>query len=140
MAKRARLSYLESQSPSRAYRPVKWGNSKNGGGVNKMRKLFYGVVTLVTLVFGLSFGSHQLIPRYETHNTIIKSKIYQDGSIRELYLLKRQYALADAVSKAIIRKNVINAVALHEFEMFPEDTLPADLPSDLRSWLGALED
>ena len=56
-----------------------------------MRILFYGAVTLVTVISALSYGDYQLIPKYQTRQTMARSTAYHEGSIRELYLLKRRY-------------------------------------------------
>lgn len=56
-------------------------------------------------------------------DVMIESRAYSEATVRELYRLKRQYESAETPAA----KQTIAAAARHEFSIFPEDRLPADL-------------
>ncbi len=96
-----------------------------------MRDILCGVmifVCIIAVVVGLSFLGFQMhayfAPKYEAVNrdVMLQSRSYQEGTVRELYTIKRQYEAASETEKATLR-----AAALHEFEIFPKDRLPPDL-------------
>ncbi|MEQ8308066.1 MAG: hypothetical protein RIA09_16030 [Hoeflea sp.] len=76
-----------------------------------------------------AFGSFHLYayfsPKYEgvRRDTQIESRAYSEATVRELYRLKRQWEAADSEDA----KATIAAAARHEFSIFPQDRLPADL-------------
>lgn len=88
-----------------------------------------GLVLLCVIVFGLNYFGYAsfsfFAPRMEAirRDTMIQSRSYQEGTIRELYTLKRQYQAA----KSDDERDTIAATARHEFEIFPKDRLPVDL-------------
>lgn len=90
------------------------------------------VLTTITIL-GISWVIYQGVayyaPRYEAvrRDTMIESRAYTEGTIRELYTLKRQYdASANENERA-----TISAAARHEFSIFPHERLPADLQAFL---------
>jgi hypothetical protein len=87
-----------------------------------------GSVLLLSVIFGLNYFAYGTFnffaPKYEAtrRDVMINSRAYSEGTIRELYRLKAQYEAADPIAKATIA-----AAARHEFQIFPQDRLPADL-------------
>lgn len=56
------------------------------------------------------------------YNTFKESQAYNDGMLRDLYDIQRDYLKADANGKASLR-----AIAIHRFSTFPVEKMPADL-------------
>ncbi len=89
----------------------------------------FTLVFVGAVVFGLnyagllSYGFFQ--PRLEAvrRDTMINSRSYTEGTIRELYTLKRQYGAATTDAE----RATIVAAARHEFSIFPRERLPNDL-------------
>ena len=100
-------------------------------------KDFFGIIgacLLVGAIFvGLPIGGYYLYsflaPKYEAtrRDVAIQSRSYQEGSVRELYTLQRQYQSA----KTDAERDTIAAAARHEFSIFPKDRLPGDLQTFL---------
>ena len=90
---------------------------------------FLGLVAFGLIVIAVSFGGYYsyayFAPKYEAvrRDTMIESRAYSEATLRELYNYKTQYeATQDPSAKATIA-----AAARHDFEIFPQDRLPADL-------------
>lgn len=84
----------------------------------------------VVLVFGISFGSYKMYEFFAPKYTAVDAKVfkesvqYNEGMIRDLSELQRQYITADAEGKAALKPIII-----HRFEVYDETRLPADLRS-----------
>jgi hypothetical protein len=84
-------------------------------------------------IFALNFFGYAnfafFAPKYEAvrRDQMIESRAYTEGTIRELYTLKRQYDSA----KTDDERATIAAAARHEFSIFPRDRLPGDLQAFL---------
>ena len=95
-------------------------------------KIILGVIGSLFLVlvvgFGLDYAGYIsynfFAPRYEAtrFNTFKESQAYNEGMVRHLYDLQRQYAGADAEGKTSLR-----ALTIHEFEVYDISRLPSDL-------------
>ena len=95
-------------------------------------KDFFAVILIfvigIVVIAGLSYLSYIAYvfysPKYEAvrRDTMIESRTYSEASIRRLYDLKREWEAATQAGKAAIA-----ATARHEFSIFPQDRLPADL-------------
>lgn len=72
-------------------------------------------------------------PQYEAvrRDVQIESRAYTEATIRNLYAYRRQYLAAKTDDERAALKNA----ALHEFGIFPQERLPADL----RAWMIALQ-
>lgn len=100
-------------------------------------KEILGSATAIGFVIGaMLFGGYHaysyFAPKYESvrRDVMIESRAYSEASVRELYRLKRQWDATDDASK----RATIVAAARHEFSIFPEDRLPADL----RLWMSQI--
>lgn len=95
--------------------------------------LIGGIILIVGAVIGLTIGSYHLYaylaPKYEAtrRDVMIESRAYSEGTVRELYTLKRQYDGA----KTDAERDTIAAAARHEFSIFPRERLPSDLQAFL---------
>ena len=97
-------------------------------------KIVAGGVGIIagTLVLGFAlnyadWASYDFFaPKYrQTENKVFKeSEQYNDGMIRDLSELQRQYVTATADEKAALRP-----IIRHRFEVYDENRLPADLRS-----------
>lgn len=96
------------------------------------RVFFMGIIGLVLLcsaIFGLNYFGYAnfafFAPKFEAvrRDQMIESRAYTEGTIRELYTLKRQYDTA----KTDDERATISAAARHEFSIFPKERLPNDL-------------
>jgi hypothetical protein len=91
-------------------------------------------VLAVAVVAGLSVGGYYmyafLAPKYEStrRDVMIQSRQYSEGTVRELYNLKRQY---EATANEVERETIA-AAARHEFQIFPQERLPGDLRGFMR--------
>lgn len=86
--------------------------------------LFIGATLFTLNYFGVaSFG--YFATKYEAirRDQMIESRSYTEGTIRELYTLKRQYGAATTDAE----RATIVAAARHEFSIFPRERLPNDL-------------
>lgn len=97
-----------------------------------MKDIFaaFGFIVVISLALvGLPIGGYYmynyLAPKYEAtrRDVMIESRMYQEGSVRELYTLQRQYEEAKTDSE----RAIIAAAARHEFAIFPKERLPGDL-------------
>ena len=90
--------------------------------------LILGLLTLVGVSFALSYTSYAeysfFAPRYvAVENRVFhESAPYNEGMVRDLENLKREYEHADANGKASLK-----ATILHRFEVYPKDRLTPDL-------------
>lgn len=87
-----------------------------------------GFAALLGLIFGLNlFGFQQyafFAPKYTAVDNKVfhESQQYNDGMVRDLENIKREYQTADVNGKAALR-----ATAIHRFEIYPRDRMPPDL-------------
>jgi hypothetical protein len=97
-----------------------------------MVRLFFGSVAgfiaFLALIFGLSFLSFKtyefFAPKYRAVDAKVfkESEQYNDGMVRDLSELQRQYITATDDEKAALRP-----IIRHRFEVYDRDRLPADL-------------
>lgn len=99
-----------------------------------MKDAFAALAVLILVVAGVvgtSIGGYYLYaflaPKYEStrRDVMLNSRVYDEGTKRELYRLKLQYGQA----KTDAERDTIAAAARHEFQIFPQDRLPSDLLS-----------
>ena len=89
---------------------------------------FLMVLIGLAAVFGLAFGSFKMYeyftPKYmAVDNKVFKeSEQYNDGMVRDLSELQRQYITATPDEQASLRP-----IIRHRFEVYDRDRLPADL-------------
>lgn len=97
-----------------------------------MRSFFeFFIVVFIGLavVFGLSYGSYKMYefyaPKYRAvDNQVFKeSEQYNDGMIRDLSELQRQYVTASNNDE----RDSLRPIIRHRFEVYDENRLPADL-------------
>ena len=96
-----------------------------------MKAFFLGifaVVGFVALMFGLNYAGFFnyafFAPRYTAVDNKVfhESQQYNDGMIRDLENLKREYQSATPEAKTALRATII-----HRFEIYPRDRMPPDL-------------
>jgi len=93
-----------------------------------------GIVLLLVSGFGLAYFGFQMDsffqPRYRALDAKVfkESEQYNDGMVRDLAELKRQYDQADPAGKAALRP-----VIRHRFEVYDTNKLPADLAAFYQS-------
>lgn len=97
-----------------------------------MIKTFFGsvagVLALLSILFGLSlftFGMYSYFtPKYRAVESKVyhESEQYNEGMVRDLTELQRQYVTSDEAGKAALRP-----IIRHRFEVYPENKMPADL-------------
>jgi hypothetical protein len=86
------------------------------------------VVLGFALILGISFGSYKMYeffaPKYRAVDAKVfkESEQYNDGMIRDLSELQRQYITAKPDEQAALRP-----IIRHRFEVYDRDRLPADL-------------
>lgn len=94
------------------------------------------VVLVLGAIIGTSFLGFFLYsffaPKYEgvRRDVMIESRYYSEVTVRRLYDLKRQYETETTPTA----KQTIAMSARHEFSIFPQDRLPADL----RVWMAQI--
>jgi hypothetical protein len=97
-----------------------------------MKNFMTGVVVIIAIpvtVAAIGIGGYHLYaylaPQYEStrRDVMLNSRVYDEGTKRELYRLKLQYTQAGTDAE----KAVIAAAARHEFQIFPRERLPVDL-------------
>lgn len=82
----------------------------------------------IALFLGLSYLSYAAYEFFAPRYTAIDAKVfkesvqYNEGMIRDLSELERQYKQADADGKAALRP-----IIRHRFEVYDENRMPADL-------------
>lgn len=87
-----------------------------------------GLCAMLALVFGLNlFGlaSYSFFaPRYTAVDNKVfhESQQYNDGMIRDLEEIKREYQRGTPEARDALR-----ATAIHRFEIYPRDRMPPDL-------------
>jgi len=87
-----------------------------------------GFVALLGLGFGLDYLGYAeygfFAPRYRAVDSKVfhESEQYNEGMVRDLTELQRQYVTADEEGKEALRP-----IIRHRFEVYPEDKMPADL-------------
>lgn len=98
-----------------------------------MRDIFaflLATIVIIAAFAGIGFASYKAYefyaPRYVTVDNKIfhESAQYNDGMIRDLSELQRQYIGSDDAGKAALRP-----IVRHRFEVYPVDKMPADLRS-----------
>lgn len=97
-----------------------------------MIKTFFGSVgaalAAIALLFGLSYLSYMgysyFAPKYRDVDSKVfhESEQYNEGMVRDLTELQRQYVTSDEAGKAALRP-----IIRHRFEVYPENKMPADL-------------
>ena len=97
-----------------------------------MFKAFFGSVigfaVFLALIFGLSFLSFKSYEYFSPKYRAVDSKVfheseqYNEGMVRDLTELQRQYVTSDEDGKAALRP-----IIRHRFEVYPENKMPADL-------------
>lgn len=99
-----------------------------------MKTALIGVALFFIAIFALNYFGYAnfafFATKYEAvrRDQMIESRSYTEGTIRELYTLRRQYQTAANDQE----RATIAAVARHEFSIFPKERLPADLQSFLQ--------
>lgn len=94
----------------------------------------FSLVLAAATIFGLSYGSYELYayfnPKYEQvrYDTFKNSQAYNEGMVRHLYEIQRQYNAGSDSDKDSLRLMVI-----HEFEVYDINRLPFDLQTFYRS-------
>lgn len=101
-------------------------------------KTFFSIIAVVVGLFVLleavnifAFGNYAFFaPRYTAvqNKVFQQSQQYNEGMVRDLEDIKRQYLNATPEQKETLR-----ALAIHRFEVYPEDRLPPDLDQFYRS-------
>lgn len=87
-----------------------------------------GFALLLLVVFALNlfgFGNYAFFaPKYTAVDNKVfhESQQYNDGMVRDLENIKREYQHATPEGKDALR-----ATALHRFEIYPRDRMPPDL-------------
>jgi hypothetical protein len=90
--------------------------------------ILLAVIIGAAAIFGISYGGYELYAYFAPRYTAVDNKVfhesqqYNDGMIRDLENLKLEYVNADKDHKDVIR-----AVVLHRFSVYPEDKMPPDL-------------
>jgi hypothetical protein len=97
-----------------------------------MIKMFFGSVFgfagFLALIFGLSFLSYKsyefFAPKYRAVDEKVfeQSEQYNQGMVRDLSELQRQYVTSDEAGKEALRP-----IIRQRFEVYPENKMPADL-------------
>lgn len=97
-----------------------------------------GVIVLAALgIFGLAYGSYELYAFFAPKYTAVDNKVfhesqqYNDGMIRDLENIKREYQQATPEGKQALKATVI-----HRFEIYPRSKL-VDYP-DLLNFYDSL--
>jgi len=82
------------------------------------------VALVIMAMFGSFFAYQYFAPKYRAvDNQVFKqSEQYNDGMIRDLENLQMDYINADKDHKDVLR-----AIVLHRFSVYPEDKLPPNL-------------
>jgi len=103
-----------------------------------MLKTIFATLAGITLAIGVAFGSAYLgyqmysffAPKYRAVDAKVfkESEQYNDGMVRDLAELKRQYDQADDAGKASLRP-----IIRHRFEVYDSNKLPADLAAFYQS-------
>ena len=87
-----------------------------------------GLIGLLALSFVLSYTGYAqysfFAPRYAAVDNKVfhESQAYNDGMLRDLENIKREYQSATPEGKAALK-----ATAIHRFEIYPRDRLTPDL-------------
>jgi hypothetical protein len=86
------------------------------------------LITLVALGFGLNYAGYWQYSFFAPRMTAVDNKVfhesqqYNDGMLRDLENIKREYQSATPEGKQALR-----ATALHRFEIYPRERLTPDL-------------
>lgn len=94
-----------------------------------------GAITLAVLSL-LSFESYKYFaPKYAAVDAAVfhESAQYNDGMVRDLENLQREYVAASAD-----QKEALKAVVLHRFSVYPEGRLPLNLQNFYNQLKGSL--
>lgn len=97
-----------------------------------MIKTFFGSVgaalATIAFLFGLSYlsylGYSYFAPKYRAVDSKVfhESEQYNEGMVRDLTELQRQYVTSDEAGKAALRP-----IIRHRFSVYDKDKLPTDL-------------
>ena len=93
-----------------------------------------GIVLILAATFGSAYFAYEMssffAPKYRALDAKVfkESEQYNDGMVRDLAELKRQYDQADDAGKAALRP-----VIRHRFEVYDSNKLPDDLKSFYQS-------
>lgn len=93
-----------------------------------------GIALVLAASFGLTYFGYQMssffAPKYRALDSKVfkESEQYNDGMVRDLAELKRQYDQADDAGKAALRP-----IIRHRFEVYDTNKLPADLAAFYQS-------
>jgi len=86
------------------------------------------IVLWLGVIFGLSYFSYEMYdffaPRYRAVDSKVfhESEQYNEGMVRDLTELQRQYVTSDEAGKSALRP-----IIRHRFEVYPENKMPSDL-------------
>jgi hypothetical protein len=96
-------------------------------------RVFVGMLSTVALLAVIGFGLNYVgyanfvffAPRMEAvrRQTVVESRAYSEGQLRETYRLKLQYVQAQTADE----RDTIKAFLQHEVQSFDRTRLPADL-------------
>ena len=85
-------------------------------------------IALLAVGFGLDYLGYAeygfFAPRYRAVDSKVfhESEQYNEGMVRDLTELQRQYVTSDEAGKEALKP-----IIRHRFEVYPEDKMPADL-------------
>ena len=91
-------------------------------------ELGVAVIALLVSILALTFASYELYAYFSPKYRAVDSKVfheseqYNEGMVRDLTELQRQYVTSDEAGKAALRP-----IIRHRFEVYPENKMPADL-------------
>jgi hypothetical protein len=86
------------------------------------------IVVVVLIGFGLTFAGYKGYEFFKPRYTAVDAKVYKEsvqyneGMIRDLSELQRQYLAADAKGREALRP-----IIRHRFEVYDRNRLPSDL-------------
>jgi hypothetical protein len=86
------------------------------------------IVLWLGVIVGLSYGTVKMYdffaPRYRAIDSKVfhESEQYNEGMVRDLTELQRQYVTSDEAGKEALRP-----IIRHRFEVYPENKMPSDL-------------
>jgi len=97
-----------------------------------MAKVIFGTILAIVALIALNFGLNYVglaqysffAPKYRAVESKVfhESEQYNEGMVRDLTELQRQYVTSDEAGKAALRP-----IIRHRFEVYPENKMPADL-------------
>jgi hypothetical protein len=96
--------------------------------------LIVGFAVLVLLAFALNYAGFLQFSFFAPRVTAVQNKVFQEsqqyneGMVRDLENIRRDYLTATPEQRLVLK-----ALAIHRFEVYPEDKLPPDLAAFYRS-------